>query len=69
MAGYLKDFYFKIDYGVYWFGVCFQEWYDTVIKGQYDLCKEPSWGFFNHINCNFPLEYRYLSSKPNRLTP
>lgn len=53
--------YNKLDYGIYWFGVCFREWYDTVVKGSYDDYKDPSWDFFNHINCNYPLEYRFLS--------
>lgn len=48
----------KVDYGVYWFGVCFREWYDTVVRGDYDMCEYPAWDFFNHINCNYPLEYR-----------
>jgi hypothetical protein len=29
--------YNKLDYGFYWFGVCFREWYDTVLMGEYGL--------------------------------
>jgi hypothetical protein len=54
----LMLFYNKLDYGFYWFGVCFREWYDTVLMGEYDHDEHPAWEFFNHINYNYPLEYR-----------
>lgn len=55
------NFFDKLDYGFYWFGVCWEEWYDTVMLGYYDDFETPSWDFFNHINCNYPLTYRMIN--------
>lgn len=57
------NFFDKLDYGFYWFEVCVEEWYDTVMLGYYDEYEEPAWDFFNHINCNYPLEYRMSRGK------
>jgi hypothetical protein len=52
------NFFDKLSYGLYWFHVCLKEWYDAVIIGYYDEDEQPSWDFFCHINCNYPLTYR-----------
>jgi hypothetical protein len=52
------NFFDKLSYGLYWFHVCLKEWYDAVIIGYYDEHEQPSWDFFCHINCNYPLTYR-----------
>ena len=57
------NFFEKLSYGFYWFNVCFMEWYDTVMLGYYDEDELPSWDFFNHINCNYPLAYRMTTGK------
>jgi hypothetical protein len=54
------NFFDKLSYGFYWFGICWDEWYDTVMLGYYDEDEQPSWDFFNHINCNYPLTYRMM---------
>ena len=30
------NFFDKLSYGGYWFAVCAEEWYDTVMLGYYD---------------------------------
>ena len=52
------NFFDKLSYGFYWFYICAEEWYDTVMLSYYDEDEQPSWEFFNHINCNYPLTYR-----------
>jgi hypothetical protein len=53
----------KLGYGLYWFRVCWEEWYDTVMLGYYDEEEHPAWDFFNHINCNYPLTYGMITGK------
>jgi hypothetical protein len=48
----------KLGYGFYWFAECVKEWYDVVWTNYYDEDEDPAFDFFNHINCNYPLEYR-----------
>jgi hypothetical protein len=57
------NFFDKLSYGFYWFEVCVKEWYDAVIIGYYDEDEQPSWDFFCHINCNYPLTYRMTTSE------
>jgi len=57
------NFFDKLSYGFYWFEVCVKEWYDAVIIGYYDEDEQPSWDFFCHINCNYPLTYRITTSE------